>query len=161
MSETKYFAIKIMSTLQAGDKAPSFSFQNQEGKTFKLSDFKGKKVVLYFYPEDDTPTCTKQACNLRDNYAELKSLGYEVIGISPNDVKSHGKFVAKYDLPFILGADPEMKIINQYGVYGEKVLYGRHYMGIRRTTFVIDEKGVIEKVIAKVLTAKHTQQILK
>ena len=150
-----------MATLQVGDKAPDFKFLNQDGKSFKLSDFKGKKVVLYFYPEDDTEVCTKEACNLRDNYSTLTGLGYEVIGVSPNDVKSHGKFVAKYDLPFQLAADPDMSIINAYGVYGEKSMYGRTFMGIKRTTYIIDEKGKIEKIIAKVLSAKHTQQILK
>ncbi len=150
-----------METLKVGDKAPSFSIKNQNGKTINLADFKGKKVVLYFYPEDDTPGCTKEACNLRDNYADMRAKGYEIIGISANDEKSHSKFAEKYSLPFDLGADTDMSVINAYGVYGEKNLYGRKYMGIKRTTFIIDEKGEIERIIAKVQTDKHADQILK
>jgi peroxiredoxin Q/BCP len=150
-----------METLKVGDKAPSFSIKNQNGKTINLADFKGKKVVLYFYPEDDTPGCTKEACNLRDNYADMRVKGYEIIGISANDEKSHSKFAEKYSLPFDLGADTDMSVINAYGVYGEKNLYGRKYMGIKRTTFIIDEKGEIERIIAKVQTDKHADQILK
>src|SRR5215218_4615186 len=133
--------------LQEGQKAPLFSGKDQDGKMVSLKDFRGHKVVLYFYPEDDTPTCTTQACNLRDNYADLKKAGYEIIGISPNDEKSHQKFKTKFDLPFTLVADPEHRIINAYGVWGEKNLYGRTYMGLHRTTFVINEKGIIEKII--------------
>ena len=150
-----------METLKVGDKAPSFSIKNQNGKTINLADFKGKKVVLYFYPEDDTPGCTKEACNLRDNYTDMRAKGYEIIGISANDEKSHSKFAEKYSLPFDLGADTDMSVINAYRVYGEKNLYGRKYMGIKRTTFIIDEKGAIERIIAKVQTDKHADQILK
>src|SRR6476469_1130985 len=135
--------------LQAGDKAPLFSGKEQDGNLVSLKDFRGRKVVLYFYPEDDTPTCTTQACNLRDNYGALKKAGYEVIGISPNDEKSHQKFKTKFSLPFTLIADPQRRIIETYGVWGEKKLYGRTYDGLHRTTFVIDEKGVIEKIFLR------------
>ena len=148
-----------MSTLKAGDRAPDFSVQNQDGKTIKLSDFKGRKVVLYFYPKDDTSGCTAEACNLRDNYTDLKARGYEVIGVSVDDVKSHDKFVKKYSLPFNLVADTEKKIVEAYGVWAEKSMYGKTYMGTKRTTFLIDEKGKIEKVIDKVDTKNHTAQI--
>jgi peroxiredoxin Q/BCP len=147
--------------LQAGQKAPLFSGKDQDGKTVSLKDFQGKKVVLYFYPEDDTPTCTVQACNLRDNYGLLKKSGYEIIGISPNDERSHQKFKSKFDLPFTLIADPLHVIINKYGVWGEKKLYGRTYDGLHRTTFVIDENGVIEKVVLRPRSKVHAQEILK
>jgi thioredoxin-dependent peroxiredoxin len=147
--------------LQAGDKAPTFTGVDQYGKKISLSDFKGQKVVLYFYPEDDTPTCTIQACNLRDNYALLKKNGFKVIGISPDDVKSHQKFREKFSLPFTLIADPEHKIIDKYGVWGLKNLYGREYMGLFRTTFVIDEKGVISKVFLRPKNKEHAQEIVK
>jgi thioredoxin-dependent peroxiredoxin len=147
--------------LQAGDKAPTFTGVDQDGKKISLSDFKGQKVVLYFYPEDDTPTCTIQACNLRDNYALLKKNGFKVIGISPDDVKSHQKFREKFSLPFTLIADPEHKIIDKYGVWGLKNLYGREYMGLFRTTFVIDEKGVISKVFLRPKNKEHAQEIVK
>jgi thioredoxin-dependent peroxiredoxin len=147
--------------LQAGDKAPIFSGIDQDGKKVSLSYFKGQKVVLYFYPEDDTPTCTIQACNLRDNYALLKKNGFKVIGISPNDVKSHQKFREKFSLPFTLIADPEHKIIDKYGVWGLKNLYGREYMGLFRTTFVIDEKGIISKVFLRPKNKEHAQEIVK
>lgn len=147
--------------LQAGQKAPAFSGKDQKGNKVSLSDFKGQKVVLYFYPEDDTPACTVQACNLRDNYGALQQQGYAVIGVSPNDVASHQKFAAKYDLPFPLLADPEHKIIDQYGVWGEKNLYGRKFMGLLRTTFLIDEKGVIERIIGRPKTKVHTEEILR
>jgi peroxiredoxin Q/BCP len=150
-----------MPILSPGDKAPSFKAQNQDGETVKLSDFKGKKLVLYFYPTDDTPTCTVEACNLRDNYADLRAQGYEVIGISTDTVKSHLKFVNKYQLPFTLIADVDQKIVNDYGVWGEKTLFGHKYMGIKRTTFLIDKKGVIERIIEKVTSKNHTAQILK
>ena len=149
-----------MSTLKPGDKAPDFSALNQDGKTIKLSDYKGKKVVLYFYPKDDTSGCTAEACNLRDNYSDLKAKGYEVVGVSIDPVKSHDKFVKKYDLPFTLLADTEKKIVEDYGVWAEKSMYGRKYMGTVRTTFLIDEKGKIEKVIDKVDTKEHAKQIV-
>lgn len=147
--------------LQVGDKAPLFSGKDERGNTISLKDLKGKKVVLYFYPEDDTPTCTLQACNLRDNHALLQKEGYTIIGISPNDERSHQKFKEKFHLPFTLIADPQHAIINQYGVWGEKNLYGRKYMGLHRTTFVIDEKGIIQKVLKKPRSKVHAEEILK
>jgi thioredoxin-dependent peroxiredoxin len=147
--------------LQAGLPAPLFTGIDQNGNKVSLKDFKGKKVVLYFYPEDDTPTCTVQACNLRDNYGDLKKAGFEVIGISPNDESSHQKFREKYSLPFTLVADPKHTIIDKYGVWGEKNLYGRKYMGLHRTTFVIDERGVIQKVILRPKSKMHAAEILK
>ena len=150
-----------MITLKEGDKAPSFSGTDQNGNKIKLGDFKGKKVVLYFYPEDDTPTCTIQACNLRDNYALLRQNGFEVLGISPDSSSKHKKFEAKYSLPFILIPDPEHKIIDKYGVWGPKKLYGREYMGLYRTTFVLDEKGVIRKMFLRPRNKQHAEEILK
>jgi peroxiredoxin Q/BCP len=147
-------------SLSVGDKAPAFSGKDQDGKTVKLSDFKGKKVVLYFYPKDNTEGCTKQACNLRDNYKALQKAGYEVLGVSSDDEKSHTKFIAKFDLPFTLIADTDKKIHEAYGTWGEKSMYGKTYMGTYRTTFIIDEKGKIEEIIEKVKTAEHTAQIL-
>ncbi|MGZ3845191.1 MAG: thioredoxin-dependent thiol peroxidase [Flavisolibacter sp.] len=147
--------------LQVGQKAPAFTGVDQDGKKISLSDFKGQKVVLYFYPEDDTPTCTVQACNLRDNYALLKKNGFKVIGISPDDEKSHQKFREKFSLPFTLVADPEHKIIDKYGVWGLKNLYGREYMGLFRTTFVIDEMGVISKIFLRPKNKEHAQEIVK
>ena len=147
--------------LQPGDKAPAFTGINQDGIKVSLSGLKGKKVVLYFYPEDDTPTCTVQACNLRDNYGALTKAGYTVIGVSPNSIADHQKFREKFNLPFSLLADPEHKIINAYGVWGEKSLYGRKYMGLHRTTFVIDEKGLIEKVFLRPKNKAHAEEILK
>ena len=150
-----------MITLAVGDKAPDFKSKDQNGKAVSLKDFKGKKVILYFYPEDDTPVCTVEACNFRDNFSMLKKKGYEIIGVSPNSVESHKKFEAKYKLPFILLADEDKKIINAYGVWGLKKLYGREYMGIQRATFIIDEKGKIEKIIGRVLSKIATEQVLK
>jgi thioredoxin-dependent peroxiredoxin len=147
--------------LKVGDKAPDFSIKNQDGKEYSLKDYAGKKVVLYFYPKDDTPGCTAESCNLRDNYSSLKKKGYEVIGISVDNEKSHKKFANKFSLPFNLLADTEKKVVNDYGVWGEKMLFGRKYMGIIRTTFIIDEKGKIEKIIHDVETADHTAQVLK
>lgn len=148
-------------TLQVGDKAPSFEALDQNGQLVRLQDFVGKKLVLYFYPKDNTPTCTNQACNLRDNFGLLQKNGYVVLGVSADSAKSHQKFIKKYDLPFPLLADTDQKIINDYGVWGEKMLFGRHYMGILRTTFVIDEEGVIRDIIQKVDSQDHTNQILK
>ena len=150
-----------MTHLQEGDKAPAFTGKDQDGNKVSLSDLKGKKVVLYFYPEDDTPTCTVQACNLRDNYALLKREGFTILGISPDEEKKHKKFGAKYDLPFTLVADPEHKIIDKYGVWGEKQLYGRKYMGLHRTTFLVDEKGVIRKIFLKPRSKQHAEEIVK
>lgn len=149
-----------MVTLQEGDKAPAFKGIDQNGNTVSLADYKGKKVVLYFYPEDDTPTCTVQACNLRDNYGLLKKEGFEVLGVSPDEEKKHKKFEAKYNLPFTLLADPGHKIIDKYGVWDEKQLYGRKYMGILRTTFVLDEKGIIRKIFLRPKNKQHAEEII-
>ncbi len=150
-----------MTELKEGEKAPLFKAKDQNGKPVSLADYKGKKVVLYFYPEDDTPTCTIEACNLRDNYSLLTKKGFSVLGVSPDDEKKHKKFEQKYDLPFTLVADTDKKIIDQYGVWGEKNLYGRKYMGLHRTTFLIDEKGVIKKIFRKPRSKVHTDEILK
>lgn len=147
--------------LKEGDKAPLFSSTDQDGKKFSLSGIKGRPLVLFFYPEDDTPTCTIEACNLRDNFPLLQKKGFEVAGVSPDDVKSHKKFEAKYKLPFTLLADPERKIIDQFGVWGKKKLFGREYMGVHRTTFLIDEKGVIRKIFPKPRNKAHAEEILK
>lgn len=149
-----------MVTLQEGDKAPAFSGKDQNGATVKLSDYKGKKLVLFFYPQDMTPTCTVQACNLRDNYQLLKQHGFEVLGVSPDDSKSHKKFEAKHELPFTLLADPDHKVIDLYGVWGEKQLYGRNYMGLLRTTFVLDEKGRVLKVFQRPKSKEHAEEII-
>lgn len=148
-------------SLQKGDLAPAFEAVDQSGNLIKLSDFAGKKVVLYFYPKDDTPGCTAQACNLRDNYESLLKAGFVVLGVSVDDEKSHQKFAKKYELPFPLLADTDHTIVEAYGVWVEKNMYGRKYMGTARTTFVIDESGVITEVIQKVDTKEHTSQILK
>jgi len=147
--------------LKEGDKAPDFSFVNSEGRTISLKDLFGKKVVLYFYPKDDTPGCTKESCNLRDNYSSLKRKGYEVIGVSKDDAKSHGKFIKKFKLPFILIPDTGKEIINAYDVWGKKTFMGKTFDGIIRTTFLIDEKRKIEKIIRKVDNENHTEQILE
>lgn len=147
--------------LQAGDKAPDFKVKDQNGAVVSLKDYKGKKVALFFYPEDDTPTCTIEACNLRDNYALLKQKGIIVLGVSPDDEKKHKKFEAKFSLPYTLLADPEMKIIKKYDVWGEKQMFGNKYMGIKRTTFLINEKGSIDHIIKKVLSKSHAEQIIK
>ena len=149
-----------MTHLTEGKKAPAFKGKDQNGKPVSLADYKGKKLVLYFYPEDDTPTCTVQACNLRDNFGLLKKNGFTVLGVSPDEEKKHKKFEAKYDLPFTLIADAGHKIIDAYGVWGEKQLYGRTYMGLHRTTFLIDEKGVIRKIFLKPKSKQHTEEIL-
>ncbi len=149
-----------MTSLTEGKKAPTFKGKDQDGKSVSLSDYKGNKVVLYFYPEDDTPTCTVQACNLRDNYGLLKNKGFTVLGISPDAEKKHKKFENKYDLPFTLISDPDHTIIDKYGVWGEKKLYGRTYDGIHRTTFVIDEKGMIRKIFLKPKSKQHAEEII-
>lgn len=150
-----------MTTLQEGTKAPLFTAKDQNGKTVSLSDYKGKKVALYFYPQDSTPTCTNQACNLRDNFSLLKKKGINVIGVSPDPEKSHKKFEQKFDLPFTLLSDPDRKIIEAYGIWGWKKFMGRDFMGVHRTTFLINEKGIIEHIIEKVKSKEHTAQILK
>ena len=147
--------------LEIGSKAPQFKGKDQNGNTIQLSDFLGKKLVLYFYPKDDTPGCTKQACNLRDNYDLMLSKGYAVVGISSDDEKAHLKFIAKYNLPFPLIADTDKSIHERFGTWVEKSMYGRKYMGTARTTFIIDEKGFIEEIISKVNTADHFGQIVK
>lgn len=149
-----------MTTLKPGDKAPSFSALDQHGKEVSLETLKGKKTVLYFYPKDDTPGCTAEACNLRDNHSELTGKGYTVIGVSPDPLKSHTKFTEKYELPFSLLPDTDKKIIQAYGVWGPKKFMGKSYDGVFRTTFVIDENGIIEKVFSQVDTKNHTEQIL-
>lgn len=149
-----------MTHLTEGTKAPLFKGKDQNGNLISLADFKGKKVVVYFYPEDDTPTCTVQACNLRDNFSLLTKKGIIVLGVSPDDEKKHKKFESKYKLPFTLIADAEHGIIDKYGVWGEKQMYGKTYMGLHRTTFLIDEKGVIRKIFLKPKSKQHTEEIL-
>ena len=149
-----------MTHLKAGEKAPWFDGPDQHGNTVKLSDFAGKTLILYFYPKDNTPGCTAEAVNLKENYEKLAAKGFAVVGISPDTVASHQRFAEKYDLPFPLIADPEKKILNDYGVWGEKKNYGRTYMGVHRTTFVINGEGVITHVITKVKTREHAEQIL-
>ena len=150
-----------MVTLQEGDKAPSFSRTDQSGKKINLKDYKGKKLVLYFYPEDDTPTCTIQACNLRDNFGLLKKNGFEVIGVSPDDNAKHRKFIEKYRLPFALISDPDHKILEKYGVWDQKQMFGNQYMGVLRTTFVIDEKGTIRKIFLRPRNKAHAEEIVQ
>ncbi len=146
--------------LKPGDIAPNFHSKNQHGGEISLHKFQGRKVILYFYPKDDTPGCTAESCNLRDNYEDLRNKGYEVIGVSADDVNSHKHFADKFNLPFDLVADVDKEILHAYGVYGEKNMYGKVTMGIHRKTFLIDEQGHIEKIFGKVDTANHTQQIL-
>ena len=147
--------------LKEGQKAPAFSGKDQNGKAVSLKDFSGRKLVLYFYPEDDTPTCTIQACNLRDHYGLLRKHGFEVVGVSPDDEQKHKKFEAKFDLPFTLIADTGHKILEKYGVWGEKQMFGNHYMGVHRTTFVIDEKGVIRKIFLRPTNKAHAEEIIE
>lgn len=147
-------------TLKVGDVAPDFEVNDQDGQPVKLSDYKGKKVVLYFYPRDNTPGCTAEACNLRDNYSTLQEQGYEILGVSTDSEKSHKRFIEKQSLPFKLLADTEKHIHEKYGTWVEKSMYGKKYMGTARHTFVIDEEGKITEVIEKVKTKDHTAQIL-
>ena len=149
-----------MSILKAGDKAPGFTAKDQNGKTVSLSDFSGKKVILYFYPKDDTPGCTAEACDFRDNYQSMLSKGFEVIGVSTDDEKSHKKFETKYSLPFPLIADSDKSIVEAYGVWVEKNMYGKKYMGTARTTFIIDGDGTIRHIIEKVDTKNSSQQVI-
>lgn len=146
--------------LNVGDKVPDFLAKDEDGNDMSLKNYLGKKVVLYFYPKDDTPTCTKQACNLRDNYKKLKSEGYEIFGVSADNETSHKKFIKKYDLPFKLIADMDTRINELFGVWQEKTTFGKTYMGTVRTTFIINEKGIIDKIISKVVSAEHAAQIL-
>jgi peroxiredoxin Q/BCP len=145
--------------LKIGDKTPKFSVLDNKGKAFANAQLKNKKVILYFYPKDDTPGCTAQACNLRDNFNDLKSKGYEVFGISPDNTIRHEKFIEKYNLPFTLLSDENHTMAEAFGVWGEKKFMGRTYNGIHRTTFVINEKGIIENIILKVDTKNHASQI--
>jgi len=149
-----------MAQLKEGDMAPNFTGKNQNGEVISLKDLRGKKIVLYFYPKDDTPGCTAEACNLRDNYSGLKGSGYEVIGVSADSEKSHQKFIGKYNLPFDLISDTEKEILLAYNAWGEKKMYGKEYDGILRKTFIINEDGKIIKIIDKVDTKDHTNQIL-
>ena len=148
--------------MNIGDKAPEILGLNENGEEIRLSKYQGKKIELYFYPKDSTSGCTAQACNLRDNYTELRQAGYEVIGVSVDDAKSHQKFIAKNELPFTLIADTDKKLVEQFGVWGEKSMYGRKYMGTFRTTFIINEEGIIERIILpkQVKTKEHSKQIL-
>jgi peroxiredoxin Q/BCP len=146
--------------LKEGDKAPAFKSVNQDGKAVKLSDFKGKRLALYFYPKDDTPGCTKEACSFRDADAVYREKGITVLGVSIDDEKKHQKFISKYQLPFDLLADTDKSIVEAYGVWGEKSMYGKKYMGIFRKTFLIDEKGKIVKIFDKVDVAKHADEVL-
>jgi peroxiredoxin Q/BCP len=149
-----------MTTITKGQKAPDFKGVDQDGKIISLSDFARSKLVLYFYPKDDTPGCTKEACDLRDNYERLMAAGYKVVGVSADTAAKHKKFIQKYNLPFPLLADTELEVIKAYGVWGPKKFMGRTFDGIHRTTFLIDDKGVVEDVITKVNTDAHTAQIL-
>jgi peroxiredoxin Q/BCP len=149
-----------MSGLKEGSKAPVFKSIDQNGNAIALSDFKGEKIILYFYPHDNTPTCTLQACNLRDNYALLIKKGFQIIGISTDDVKSHKKFETKFSLPFPLVADTDNSIAEKYGVWGLKKFMGREFIGMHRTTFIIDESGKIQKIIEKPESKKHAEQII-
>lgn len=150
-----------MIELTPGSKAPAFKGVDQDGKTISLADFKGKKVALYFYPHDNTPTCTTQACNLRDNFALLRSKGIEVIGVSEDDVKSHKKFETKFKLPFPLIADVDQEILKKYGVWDWKTFMGKTYVGTHRTTFLIDEKGKIAHIITKPVSKQHAEEIIE
>jgi len=150
-----------MMMLQQGDKAPSFTTTDQDGNKVSLKDFKGKKVVLYFYPHDDTETCTKEACNIRDNYGLMTAKGIEVLGVSEDSGKSHKKFEKKYSLPFRLLVDEDHQLLDAFGVWTEKLFMGRNYMGTLRTTFLINEKGKIDHVIEKVVSGNHAAQILE
>lgn len=149
-----------MTQLKKGDQAPSFEAVNQNGEKIHLQDFRGTKLVLYFYPKDDTPGCTAEACNLRDHFSDLTKQGFKVLGVSPDNEAKHMKFISKYELPFDLLADTDQAIANAYGVWVEKNMYGRKYMGIARTTFIINEQGVIDTIIDKVKTKDHASQIL-
>lgn len=147
--------------LKTGDKAPDFKGVDENGKEISLANFSGKKLIMYFYPKDNTPGCTNEACDLRDNYNMWLDKGYDVIGVSPDSQQSHQKFIAKHTLPFTLISDPDKVIIKQYGAWGPKKLYGREYEGLLRTTFVIDDNGVITNIFEKVKTKDHTNQILE
>jgi len=148
-----------MSKLKEGDLAPAFSARDQEGKLVTLEEYRGKKLVLYFYPKDNTPGCTAEACDLRDNYSRFQAQGYEILGVSADSEKSHRGFKDKFQLPFRLISDPDHTVLEAYGAWGEKKMYGKSYMGILRKTFVIDQNGYVEKIIEKVNTKEHSEQI--
>ena len=150
-----------MKHLKVGDQAPDFSVKDQSGNEIKLSDYVGKRVVIYFYPKDNTPGCTAQACNIRDNYSDLEKEGIVILGVSADSEASHQKFIDKFDLPFALLADVDKKMLNDYGVWGEKKFMGRVYDGIHRTTFIIDESHVIVGIIEKPKTKDHSREILE
>lgn len=150
-----------MKILKTGDLAPEVKGVDQNGKTISLKDFKGKKVIIYFYPKDDTPGCTAEACNLRDNFNDWISKGFIIIGISPDPITSHKKFAEKYNLPFSLISDPDKEILQAYNAWGEKMMYGKIYQGVLRKTFILDKNHKIEKIIEKVDTKNHTNQIIK
>jgi peroxiredoxin Q/BCP len=150
-----------MNELSEGQKAPQFTANDQNGKSVSLSNFAGKSIILYFYPKDDTPGCTAEACSFRDNYESLLAEGFEVLGVSTDDEKSHLKFIGKYNLPFSLIADTEKKIVEAYGVWVEKNMYGKKYMGVSRKTFIIDKNGMIRKIIDKVDTKNSSAQVLE
>ena len=150
-----------MAKLQPGDKAPAFKGINQDGREISLKDFSGKKLILYFYPKDNTPGCTAEACNLNENYDAWLEKGFEVVGVSPDSPESHQKFREKHGLKFDLIADTDKEILKAYGAWGEKNMYGKKYMGVLRTTFVIDEKGIIRDILKKVKTKDHTNQIMQ
>jgi len=150
-----------MITLKIGDKAPKFETLDQNGNTIKLTDYKGKKLVLFFYPKASTPGCTMEACNLRDNYSQFLAKGYQVLGVSADSAKRQQNFIIKNELPYPLLVDEDKQVINAFGVWGPKKFMGREYDGIHRTTFIIDENGIIEDIITKVKTKEHTSQILK
>ena len=146
--------------LNEGDVAPDFTARDEKGNEVKLTDFRGERVALYFYPKDDTPGCTKQACSLRDSYADLTDKNIKVLGVSLDDEASHQKFIGKFNLPFTLLADTDRKLSESYGVYGEKNMYGKKYMGISRTTFLIDEAGKIKKIINKPNVEQHADEVI-
>ncbi len=150
-----------MALLQIGTQAPNFKTIDQNGESVTLEQFRGKKVILYFYPKDDTPGCTKEACAFRDNFEKFKEINVEVLGVSVDDKKKHKKFAEKYNLPFRLLADTEKKIVQDYGVWGEKSLYGKKYMGTNRITYLIDENGKIEQVFPKVKPETHAEELLQ
>lgn len=150
-----------MSELKVGALAPSIDAVDQNGEKITLEEYRGKKVVLYFYPKDNTPGCTAESCNLRDNYSQFLEKGFEVIGVSADSVKSHKNFISKFKLPFRLISDTDKKVLMDYGAWGEKKMYGKSYMGILRKTFIIDEEGIVEKIIEKVKTDAHSQQIFE
>jgi thioredoxin-dependent peroxiredoxin len=159
--QTFHLKLPAMTHLKEGDKAPDFKGTDQNGKTVSLAGYKGKKLILYFYPQDNTPTCTEEACNLRDNFAGLKKKGYQILGVSPDSARKHQHFIKKHELPFPLMVDENLTAIKAYGCWGPKVTFGKAYDGVYRTTFLIDEQGVIEKIVAKVESKRHAEQLFE